>query len=284
MDNKIDISVSAHELLIKFLRFVVFTNTKDEHLLVHISDLQKLTQQIQNNTSEFTWEDMEWIFKPIINNIIGWNKDIENQLYLFWDAHTEVTMISNQKKEIMRPTEKIDTDIEKIAQAHKIYEDVFLESNRIKTDKLHLYSLFYCHILNSESIGSALIEQFEKMLTQFSLNDDYDIQTIFSVRTKIPRGNKFVTDVKAVRDALTHLKYEIIEDTNSWKIKFDNNEKGYNFIKLFPKEEFIQFLKNSQYLYESQHALLWVIIASIYTKKFFLQQNASKDKQKPRIK
>lgn len=268
-DDKEEISTSSIELLEKFLFFVVYEKTKEPHLKVHISDLQRLRYQIQNNTKDFSTNKIVEILNSIIKIIIGWNEKIENQLYLLWDAYTEITKISNQNKIPFRPAEKFEKMLNEILQAHLVYEDIILESKKMKSDKMNLYSLFYFHIVNTESLGKALFSQFNKLLKQFHLESNYDPFTIFSVTTKIPRWSSYDTDIHAIRNALAHLNYEIIKEGNDWKIKFNQNSYGYNFNKLFTRTEFVKFLDDAYGLYESQLALIWVMTTLSILSKFF---------------
>lgn len=266
------ISTSAFELLVKFLKYVVYEKTKTEHLRVHVYDVEKLIKKIQNEDRNMLDIDAPKIFTDLVRIIIGWNDNIENQLYLFWDAHTKIIQRSNETKIPFKPIEQFTIKMEKIIQAHLIFENTFLESKKASTEKLFLYSMFYFHIINTDSLGDALINQFKNLLKQFNLENQYDTETIFSVIRKNPRGNEFDTDVRTIRNALAHLNYEIQYSKKSWLINFSMNDHGYNFSKKFTEKEFIEFLKNSYYLYESQLALLWCLIALSQVREFFGDQ------------
>jgi len=266
MDNNETISTNSIELLEKFLFFVVHERTKNPHLMVHISDLRRIRNQIQNNTKDFSPNEVAKIFLDILQIIIGWNERIENQLYLLWDAYTEITKISNQNKVPFSPAKKFSENVEKILQTHSIYEDIILESKKIKSEKTYFYSLFYFHIANTETLGNALLKEFH-------LEKDYDPFTIFSVKTKIPRGESFDTDIRTIRNALAHFNYKIIKEKNYWKIKFSMNDYGYNFNKLFTRNEFVKFLDDGYSLLESQLALIWVIASVSICEKFFGKSN-----------
>lgn len=269
---KEEIWITAHELLIKFLKYVVFEKTKTPHLRVHVEDLEKIIEHMKKNDRDMNKIDAPKIFVEIVRIVIGWNPHIEDQLYLFWDAYTEITKVSNQTKIPFNITELFSKMVSKIMQSQLIYEDIFLESKRIKTEKLSLYSRFYFFILNNETLGNVLMKQFCDLLIKFKLENKYDLETMFSVNRKIPRGEKFDTDIIVIRNALAHLNYTIEESKDSWLIKFSMNEYGYNFNKIYSKREFFEFLENAHYLYESQLALLWCIIALTQTQKFFGEQ------------
>jgi len=265
-------STSAFELLVKFLKYVVYEKTKNEHLRVHIDDIEKLIKKIQTEDRDMSDIDAPKTFTDLVRIIIGWNDNIENQLYLFWDAYTTITQRSNETKIPFNPIEQFTIKMEKILQAQLIFENTFLESKKVPTEKLFLYSMFYFHIVNTDSLGDSLMNQFKNLLKQFNLENQYDVETIFSVIRKNPRGDKFDTDVRSIRNALAHLNYEIQYSKKSWLINFSMNEHGYNFSKKFTEKEFIGFLENSYYLYESQLALLWCLISLYQVSKFFGDQ------------
>ena len=265
-------SLPIFELLIKFLKYVVYENTHQEHLRKHIDDLEQIMTKIKNNDAKLTDINAPEIFSDIVRIIIAWNPKIEPQLYLFWEAYLDIIQKSNDIKISLRPLELFSERVEKLIQAQLIFEKIFIESKTISSDKLFYYSMFYFHTINTISLGDTLINQFKKLLDVFDLQNKYDIEAIFSTVSKIKRGDKFETDVRAVRNALAHLNYKIKYLENYSVIKFSMTDFGYNFHRSFTQKEFKEFVENSYYLYDSQLALLFTIIALGETRKFFGNQ------------
>jgi hypothetical protein len=254
--------VSALELVIKFLIFTIYEHTKDKHLLVHISDLNELrTRILENRLENFTERELEKYFRPVVNNIIGWNPAIENQLYMFWNACMEVTHLSNlqKRKFTLFNTEK--RLIDNILAVQNMRNNIFKDIKNTNDKEIPLYALFYLHILQTETLEFALVGHFSDLLKSFNLDKQYDIHTIFSVTYKIQRNKDFVTDSRAIRDALSHLKYRIIEENDTWRIHFKNTDYGYDFDKTFTFSDLIRYFTNVGFLYESQMALIWTIAA-----------------------
>ena len=288
------VNTSGLELVIKFL-MRLFIKTKNDHIIYHIAELEDLLQLIKDSEDPFYVKknldpshvnkkfspihekrDLKSIpindilhktFAPVISLTIDSHPQLKNQLLQFWEAHMKVTQVSNTNKKSFAPLKVVQIMTDRIITIQKMYDEIEYEARSSKPRSMYLYSLFYLHILNTESLGYALLNQFTELLNEYKFNDIYDPIAIFSVNEKIPRGENFVTDVKAVRDAAAHFKYEILDENGLVKIHFKNYDKGYKFDKIFSEEEFLIFLKNSEILYEVQLNFLWLLITLPIIKK-----------------
>ena len=109
----------------------------------------------------------------------------------------------------------------------------------------------------------AFRRDFENLVQKFSLESKSNKDNIFSVTEKIPKRNEFRTDAIAIRDSLAHYSYSINDIEDSWEIKFDNEEGGYNFKQTFSERGFLAFLENTDLPYKTQLHLLWIFIANL---------------------
>lgn len=115
------------------------------------------------------------------------------------------------------------------------------------------------HVVRNESIQDAITKQLEDAITIFELNNKYDKIDMCSVQFKVEKGKIWVTDVKAIRDATAHGHFQIhrVKD-NDWALEFNNKTKGYNFHKVFSREEFQRFIDQHSLLYKFQ-IHIWMI-------------------------
>lgn len=98
----------------------------------------------------------------------------------------------------------------------------------------------------------ALKEIISSAMQYVTLN--YDVEEICSVEGKVPRGDFWETDTKAIRDASSHAKYTI--SSNGEEIEFNNDEDGYSFNRKFTRKEFLQFYRRYENLANLQALLL----------------------------
>jgi len=229
-----------------------------------MKSLDELKVMLENSTSE-PFLDRSQIEKhclPMVNQMIHWNGNYESQLSQFWRAYIDISERSTDPLGFRyNPRELLDENIRKIEEANAIFNHCYSRFEDNPTDKTVLYALFYAHILKVETVEYSLKTQLEQLLKKFNIFNKYDTAQIFSVRNKIPKKNEFRTDVRAIRDALTHHKYTL-EDSNTVTIHFINDKNGYNFNQKYTSDEFLQFMADTELLYRSQINLIQMWIAT----------------------
>lgn len=129
----------------------------------------------------------------------------------------------------------------------------------LKTEK-NTESYFHSMLLLAQNYRATIIHDFNDSLKKLSNVSDYDIGDILSCNGTIQKGEKNVPRIQAIRDAVAHLNYSIIEENGSFKIKFDNMVEGYNFTEQYTLHEFWLFM-NHQNNYQK---LLITIIYLVY--------------------
>ena len=229
-----------------------------------IQNLIELNERVQSSTGKFLSEsDIDNPINDILNAFVNWNPTLSANLLQFWEAQIEFANTANSQDLTYDPKKLVEDNLCRISAAAKAYDELIQKINSEPNEKTHLYSLFYMHIALTETVEHSLKKQFEESLKQFGLESKYDVEQIFSIEKKIQNNSKFKTDVRAIRDALSHFKYKIVEKQGIVSINFNNQDKGYDFDKKFTKHEYQIFVQNFNVLYKIQAYLIWLSIAKV---------------------
>jgi len=237
-----------------------------------IMELDELESRIKGNSNPLrTSLEVDAHFHQITHEIVNFSPQISTQLAQFWKAHLEVASMaeSNSKPYIIMGY--IDDNQKQILKVDERYHQVADRIRINQNDEITVYALFYVHILRTEIIEYNFLKQFREMLTDFELSQKYDAEEIFSANNKIRKGRGWKTDARAIRDALSHNKYELFFTDDDWKIHFKNNEEGYNYDKVFKKEDFFRFQSDTDILYRSTLMLVLDLISRTIIKQHLLQ-------------
>ena len=228
-----------------------------------IQKLDELKIKVGKATNEFlTAKEIDDYIRPMLSRIITWNRKIEPQLLNFWQAQIDIGDTAVSVHSQYDPLEIATTVLKKILNANKVFESAIEALKKNPTNINYFYGLFYAQILATETAEYVFRKQLDSLLKKYNLDQKYDSIEIFSVNGKIPKGSKFRTDSRAIRDALGHYQFEIEFVGTSWEIKFNNTEEGYNFTPIFTRDEFLEQMSNADLLYKSQAFLIWLYIGS----------------------
>jgi hypothetical protein len=132
----------------------------------------------------------------------------------------------------------------------------------------------YLHVLRVNYFEENMKEKLEKNLKMHIPNNKYDLEEMFSIKNKIKKKRKdspnlFITDIRAVRNCLAHFLYKISIIDNDWYIHFKSGQSRKDsmyYDVVFSKNEFLNFLNDSNILYQCQHMLLCMLSAITYLK------------------
>lgn len=202
--------------------------------------------------------EAEEIFK-FGHNLANVYQPLENQLndfcHLWYDAF-KIWKISPQRYSSFKWWE-IDSNLhERIVNADKMAFDVVTSVRDNPKDLLAAHALLNIHVVRTESIEYANMRILRKCIHVFKLGKKYDAASICSVTRKVQKGTYWVSDARAIRDAISHQHYKIKIDGDGWIVTFSNTERGYNFQQTFSHSEFIRFFDQHTLLYKVQLALL----------------------------
>lgn len=228
-----------------------------------ILKLDELKTRVNTATNEFlTGTEIDDYIKPMVMQIVSWNKKISDQLLDFWKAQIDIGNTAVSVNSRYDPLEIANQGIKKINYANKVFVSTVEALHLDPQNKNYLYALFYAQILATETAEFSFRKQLETLLKKYDLDKKYDATEIFSIDEKIPKGATFRTDSRAIRDSLAHYQYQIETVGGTWEIKFSNVDDGYNFTPIYTREEFLNHMKNADVLYKSQAYLIWLYIGS----------------------
>lgn len=228
-----------------------------------ILKLDELRIRVNKANRRFlTEKEISEYITPMVHKIISWRPKITDQLRNFWNAHNEIGLAALATGSSYQPLEMANTILKKIIDANKVYLSVVDALRENSRNKNYIYALFYAQILATETAEYTFREQLEKLLKDHGLNKKFDSAEIFSVDQKISRGKKYITDSRAIRNSLGHYQFELEDVRESWEIKFNNLDDGYNFTPIFSEKDFFSYMENADLLYKSQAFLIWLYVAS----------------------
>jgi hypothetical protein len=203
-------------------------------------------------------------------NIIELKPNLKPKLRLWWDLYHDVIDCLKGTDDPYNLQGIINTLTERIEVSDSFSISVSREIKKgASCGILAPSSLLLAHVIRVETIEYAIREQLNEAIAKFRLKEKYDPAEMCSVEHKIKKGNKWNSDVHALRDAIAHGRFKIIMAGNDWSIAFDNCEKGYNYHRTFTRIEFQQFSDTHSLLYEFQLSLCSILDLLILTASYF---------------
>jgi hypothetical protein len=182
------------------------------------------------------------------------------QLTQFYCLYNDIFGILKEKDSFGYALQTIISESKlRIDAADKLSYDVVSSAKGQMSNMLSPVALLLIHVVRAESIEYPLRRQLQDALRRFSLQSKYDVDAMCSVSSKVKKGSRWVTDVRAIRDAIAHGHFRIEMLSGDWVIEFNNNEHSYNFNKHFSREDFFEFFDYHTLLYKLQLALLMVL-------------------------
>jgi hypothetical protein len=220
----------------------------------------------------------------LAQHLIQAHPDVTHQLTQLWNLYAEVFNIlrSNPNNTGYAPRGIIIDNWTRIKNADLLAENLVSEVRNNPSTFAFPVAFLLLHLVRVETIGFSIWKQLSDVAEKFGLTGKYDIELICSVQNTVVKYNKekkqneLRSDVKAIRDSIAHGHFLIRKIADEYEIEFNNNEKGYQFHKLFSKKEFQKFFDLYTILYKFQFTLLIIIeLLPILTTHLFKQPSAS---------
>lgn len=206
--------------------------------------------------------------------IIKIKPTIKEQLGSLWNSFTYLNVEINKRA---IPTSIVLFDFKKVDDMGTLS---FWNTTTINKfvdepkEQSHLLALFYCHVVRVDVFENVIKNGYEKLLEEYGLDKKFDPNRIFSIneiaKIKTKNGTKPITDVRAVRNCLAHKLYSVAE-SNDWQISFHSGQNANEstiYARVFTKNEFVDFLNDSNILFQSMLMLLHLFGAITYLKHF----------------
>ena len=266
--------IKHFEMVLKFAHNIYF-ETNERKCLDVIAKLQLIQNRIKSKEDfTITNDELAKFVLPIRDMFVEIKPTLREQLRDFWDSIAYVNASINRKKVFTRITMFEFEKLKNMANLSYLHSETVKKYVENPDEKSHLYALCYCHVTRVDVFEESIKPSYEELLLKHSLDQKYDSNKIFSIektaKMKTKGKKKSITDIRAVRNCLAHYLYSINQE-NDWTITFKSGEKDDEFTiysRTFSREEFVDFLNDSNILYQLMIMLMNILSAVTYLTHF----------------
>jgi hypothetical protein len=146
-------------------------------------------------------------------------------------------------------------------------DTVFEQYHKTPNDKMTIYAMMFIHIQHTKTVAESMINQLTDTLKAGGIDSKYNPGEIFAVDQSFKLKEGTITDGQAMRHALAHNLFDIVFTEAGWEIRFNNDKASeYTFQRKYTREQFIEFLSRSDYLYQASYIILISIVAGTIIK------------------
>ncbi len=247
----------------------------------YTSELERIKTTVINSAGDcLTDEDvksLEQIGNTLANDIIDnyfHSPTIQGRLSLLWKLSLNIIKTADfsdiilwrEKQQNQKQVTSINalSKLESVKNTTSIITDAILNENQ--RDVLSLSGVLVCIILRTEASEYEInnIVELAKKYTSI----DIESEDLISIDTKVRKGkDKWKSDIRAMRDAISHAKFEIKSIDNSIEVHFNNQEKGYDFTKEMTKRDLLVFYQDFDRMTVIQSKLLSLALLITFIKK-----------------
>jgi hypothetical protein len=137
-----------------------------------------------------------------------------------------------------------------------IFEQVKADAQTSSLDVLSICGILVSFVVNSQSHLYFAMENIKKALT--ILNKKYDVEEVFSIESKVLQNTKVVTDIQAIRNAVSHGSFDIRfnYDQNEYVVDFGSVLTGYEFNKCYTGHQLLMLYSDYDKLRDFQELLI----------------------------
>ena len=261
-------------MVINFAENVLFHIPKKEHVDAITALKFLLNKILETNRPFLSTDDVMKYCYPMRDMLIQFTPLLSKQLTLYWTAYVDMMEQINQKESYVQLVPINPDNVKQMGILSKLHTKTMQKFLLDPSNQTNLFALFYFHVLRVDTFEKTIKTPLAKLLKTYEVKS-YDLEDIFSTKHKIKtKDGKYITDIRAIRNCLSHFKFEIFDNTDEWKIHFksgdDVNDKIY-YDELFSKEQFVEFLNNSNILYQSQFMLTSLLGSITYFKPFAIE-------------
>lgn len=193
-------------------------------------------------------------------NLVTLIPSLQKQLQGFWNLWHDAFKLWRQSPNQYQDFDwwNVEADLfHRLEETDAMAEEVVTSVVKDPKNLLVAHALLNAHVARTESIEYVINKILERAIQTFGLSDKYDTASLCSVKSKVPKGGDWRSDVRAIRDAVSHKRYNIISDQYDWTVTFSNTNGGYHFTQTYNRNEFIRFFDQHTLLYKIQ---LWILI------------------------
>jgi hypothetical protein len=151
-----------------------------------------------------------------------------------------------------------------------IFEDVKRDREEHKLDALSICGLLLSFVANSQTHLYFAMECIKEAVIR--LEKDHNIEEIFSLESPVMQNTKTVTDIRAIRNAISHGSFNIEYDKKKgeWIIDFQSTLTNYQFNKQYTGNQLIDIYSAYDNLKNFQELLIRITLLKATLKIFFI--------------
>lgn len=243
----------------------------DKALLEWIRILRMIEEKVDSSSKSCLSKSEIKMVYDFGQELTRCNPDLNSQLTQFWSLYHDVFKMlgSRRNGQGYSLQSLIDRSRSRINVADALAETIVSVARKKTSNLLSPAAFLLVHIVRTETIEYVWKTQLNDAIERHGLKGRYDIEAMCSVQSKVKRGDRWQTDVRAIRDATAHGRFEIKRVRNDWEIEFHNETGGYHFHKRFSRKEFTKFFDLHTMLYKLQlHLVVILELLPILTTHF----------------
>ncbi|WP_337863403.1 hypothetical protein [Nitrososphaera sp.] len=224
----------------------------------HSNKLMGLKNKIQGAARPCLTADDLNILLDIKKNLIGHPKFMNKLLQ--YDELAVAFAKAMYVSQTVTPDPSLKTRLVEASFLDNFTKQVRMEAKKNPNSVMAVASLMLILVGGKETLHYVIRKNLEEVIKSRKLSG-YDLDEILSIGSKVVRGQHFVTDVVAIRDCISHLRYEITKTGDTHTITFRwVAPTGYNFTRAFTYKEWISFFED-YFFY--QRIQTWLLIINL---------------------
>jgi hypothetical protein len=227
-----------------------------------VLEIRSLEKSLASATGPFlTYEETINKQSKIFPLIIHWNPNTEKQASDFYNATVSMARLGAKikfPKSSYNPFKLLEENTERFLLAAGLVTGLLYSTDLRRQNPIELFAMFYGLITTTETTYHYVFEQFKKSLELFGLEKQYDVYDMFSITSKLKnKKGQYQTDVRAIRNALSHFNFKLIKNTGSNSRIVLNLESDGGRSRTLTFEEFKSFYFDTIFLLHTFLAILY---------------------------
>jgi hypothetical protein len=152
-----------------------------------------------------------------------------------------------------------------------IFEDVKRDRDEHKLDALSICGMLISFVANSQTHLYFAMESIKEAVAK--LGKEHNIEEIFSLESPVMQNTKPVTDIRAIRNAVSHGSFDIEhnKEKREWIIDFQSILTNYRFNKRYTGNQLIDIYTAYDNLRNFQELLIRITLLKATLKIFFFR-------------
>ncbi|MGC1131522.1 MAG: hypothetical protein WA941_01765 [Nitrososphaeraceae archaeon] len=280
----------------------------------HVDNLKTIKENISTSKTKIVEpEDFEKIdnatrdlfSKTLAKRCFRQHENLSDKLETLWNILQEiyendptqvvvcvVNMIEKKIPNNLTPDEKIKFRNDLLSKflgtsnkvnivTDSIFNGIKKDLENKRYDELTICGMLLSFVLNSQTHLYFAMESVREAVTK--LGKDYDLEEIFSIESPVQQNTKRATDIRAIRNAVSHGSFNI---ENQSKIKdfiigFQSVFTNYTFNKQYTGKQLLNIYSAYDNLRNFQELLIRIALLKATLKIFFVRPQQEDQSKRP---